>query len=263
MSSWRSVLLIPDAHIPDQHERAVGNIIDFAGEFQPDEIVILGDFLDCKGPARWSKGTAEEYQGDLQADADIGAAILGRLREVYGGPVRLLEGNHEARIRKYLDQYAPALSRLRAVRLDHLLRLPELDIELVRQPYRLEGSDWLAIHGDALATFGGGGALKMTRKLGCNVVQGHTHRLGLITETYGYRAVNADSETGPFRYDLTGMECGHVSDVDAAGYLAFGAANWQMGMGLIHYKPWTEKSQPEPVRIAPDGSFVVHEVEFP
>lgn len=258
--SWRSVLAWPDTHIPDQHDTAVSNLIDFAGEFQPDEIVLLGDLIDCPGPSRWTKGTAEEYQSDIQAECDDCVGILTRLRNVYSGPVSYIEGNHEARIRNYLRQYAPALSQLRDIRLDRLLSFGELEIDWKEQPYSLVGSDWLALHGDkpkVSAAFGGGSALRKTSRLNASVVQGHTHRLGIISDTCGYK-----SSDGVFRHTLTGFECGHLSDINKASYIPYGAANWQMGFGLIHYVPWSDKSQPEPVRVNDDGSFVVHGVDY-
>ncbi|EFC86491.1 hypothetical protein [Parafrankia sp. EUN1f] len=252
MPRWRTILCWPDTHVPDQHTAAVENLTAFAAEFNPDRLLILGDFLDMKGPARWSRGLAEEYQTDLQADCDTGVKILENIRAGYGGPIDFVEGNHEARIRRYLAQYAPALRELRSLQLEALLNFEDLEISYRHQPYRL-GDGWVAIHGDKIAAYGGGSALKMVRQFGASVVQGHTHRLAVVTESRGYR---------DRQQSLTGMECGHLSDLSKASYVGFGSANWQLGFGLLHLDD-TGRSAPEVYPIHPDGSILVQGVEYP
>lgn len=63
---------------------------------------------------------------------------------------------------------------------------------------------------------------------------GHTHRLGIISETRGYG--------GKVTSQLTGMEVGNLMDMTLAHYLKGGTANWQQGFGLLtvdgqHVKP--------------------------
>ncbi len=250
---WRTILAWPDTHIPDHDRGAVESLIGFAGEFNPDSVLILGDFLDMKGPARWSRGTAEEYQTNLQADCDEGVSILDRLRTVYDGPISYIEGNHEDRIRRYLAQYAPALRDLRALRLPELLEMDRLEIDFESQPLRL-APGWVAIHGDKLSSYGGGSAMKMAKQFGASVVQGHTHRLAQITETRGFRTD---------RQDLAAVECGHLSSVERAGYIKFGSANWQTGFALINISS-DGAVFPELVPVEPIfGDFMVHGIDFP
>lgn len=237
--------------MPDHHAAAVENLLHFAAEFDPDQVLILGDFLDMKGPARWSRGLAEEYQSDLQADCDMGVEILTGLRDVYQGPIDYIEGNHEKRIRSYLAKYAPALNALRDVRLPKLLAFDDLDITYRAQPYQL-GNGWVAIHGDRIAPYGGGSAMKMAKRFGASVVQGHTHRLGQITETTGYAGR---------AWDLTAVECGHLSDVNKAAYVGFGSANWQMGFALLNLGT-DGRVQPELIPVDSTGAFTVHGVDF-
>ena len=135
--SWKTILCIPDTHVPDHHARAFDNVTQFVADFEPDEILQLGDFLDCPGPARWNKGVAEEYSSDLQAELDLAHKLLGNIREFHEGPFNYIQGNHEARISNYLRLYAPAFASLGALRLESLLGLSELGIELQKQPFKL------------------------------------------------------------------------------------------------------------------------------
>lgn len=236
--SWKTIVVIPDTHVPDHHVRALEGITEFIAGFQPDEVLHLGDFLDCKGPARWSKGLAGEFADTLQDELDLGHKLLGNIREFHDGPFSYLEGNHEARIRNYLTQYAPAVSGLRGFRLAQLLGLDELEIDLRDQPYQF-APGWVAIHGLKLGAYAGASAMKMVKVLGKNVVQGHSHRSGIISET-----------TDKTR---TGVEFGHISDIRKASYLPLGAANWQMSFGVLNVKG--SHVHPELIPIRANGAF--------
>jgi len=252
MSSWQTVLAWPDTHIPDHDPRAVAGILQLVHEYDPDRIVILGDFVDMRGPARWSRGMAEEYQSDLQMDCNAAVGILESLRAVWDGPCDYIEGNHEARIRAYLARYAPALRDLQSLQLPELLEFDRLAITYQGQPLTL-APGWVAIHGDKLAGYAGGSALRMAREFGESVVQGHSHRLGLIHETRGHRER---------RKTIAAVECGHLADIDAASYLTHGSANWQQGFALLHISD-AGTVIPELVHIQSDGSFLVHGQEYP
>lgn len=242
----RSILVWPDTHIDRHHRKAVENLLLFVREYQPDEIVNIGDFVDCVAPARWSRGSAEEYAPTLQKEMDEARSILTATREVFDGPYRLLEGNHERRIRDYLKKYAPALASLRALTLSELLALDEHGVTLERQPYKI-APGWVAIHGDRIGSKAGESALKMMTALGHSVVQGHSHRAGIIPVT-----------TDKTRF---AMEVGHVSDIRKQTYLPLGQANWQMGFGILHISG--SKVHPQLVFMQPDGSFMVDGINFP
>lgn len=214
----RHIVLIPDCHHPFQDKRALRAVIKYIRLTQPHEVCILGDYLDCLAPARWSKGLAAEFAAGLDKEAEEGRATLAWLRAVYGGEITFLEGNHEARIRKYVASVAPALAGI--VRMvPELLDFEGFDVRPKEQPYRI-APNTVAIHGDLLSKDAGKSAWKEMTRHGRNVVQGHSHRLGLMFET-----------TDRTRFAL---ECGWLGDVKRAGYLSFkGIANWQQGFGEL------------------------------
>jgi hypothetical protein len=86
----------------------------------------------------------------------------------------------------------------------------------------------------AVSRIAGNTALNAAIKFDTSVVMGHTHRLGLLSQTRGYG--------GDVKAQLTGMEVGHLMNQKLAHYLKGGTGNWQLGFGLLtidgqHVKP--------------------------
>jgi hypothetical protein len=50
-------LILPDIHLPYEDKYAVANVLHMISDVQPERVVQIGDLLDMKAPARWSKGT--------------------------------------------------------------------------------------------------------------------------------------------------------------------------------------------------------------
>lgn len=255
MTSSKSILLIPDIHIPDQHAKAWANLLSFISDYQPDEIVQTGDLMDFNGPSRWSKASAMEYEDNFQYNLDQGFKKLTELREVYQGPIRVKKGNHDIRAEVYIARYGPALRTLRALQFDQLLSFDMLDIELLpRTPYKV-APGWLVAHGDEgrLARYAGGTAIGLARAYGMNVACGHTHRQGLIHET-----------TGLNHQKLTGFELGNLMNEDKADYLKL-PANWQLGFGLlqVHGGGAGTAVAPEPVQMDKRGGFYYQGQVYP
>ncbi len=247
MADVKRIVILPDMHF-DSHDRSlVAAITRFLGEYKPDELVCVGDFIDCRAPARWSRATADEFSGTLQRELDVAIAWMDKLRQVYDGPFAIRQGNHDSRIETYLATRGPALASLRALRIEELLELDRLQVTWHRKFIKV-APGWVVTHGHegALARYAGGTAMNIARKIGKNVVCGHTHRTGIITESVGYG--------GSVRH-LTGMEVGNTIDMRKAHYLPTGSANWQSGLGLLYV---TDRYvTPSLVPILPDRSFIV------
>jgi predicted phosphodiesterase len=251
LSTWKTVLVLPDIHVPDHHSKAIANVLDLVADYGFDEIGQLGDFLDLSGPSRWSKGTADEFGHNVQAEADAGVKILGMFRELHDGPFWIKQGNHDKRIMNYVHAYAPAIASLRGLQLANLLDYKGLDITDAGYAPHLIAPGVFAFHGEPLASVAGMSAMKVVKQLSASVVQGHTHRQGLVYETVG---IAGKSVT---RF---GLEAGHLYDKKKAGYLSYGYANWQMGFAVLHVKG--NKVVPVTVPVFDDGSFVLEGVQF-
>ncbi|TCO56884.1 metallophosphoesterase [Actinocrispum wychmicini] len=226
----RRIVVISDTQIPYEHRPAVTALIRFIGDYQPDEVVHIGDLMDYPQPSRWSKGSAAEYEGSVFADSDYAKKnFLQPLRDAYSGSVGVIEGNHDLRPRTYLAKYAPALAESGAFTLPSLLDFDGFGIRLLPDFYDV-ASGWVMTHGHlgkiALSQVAGNTALGAAKKFGRSVIMGHTHRLGIGHHTTGY--------DGKVSRTLTGFEVGHLMDTRKAGYLNGATANWQMGFGIVH-----------------------------
>ncbi|MFJ7329055.1 metallophosphoesterase [Streptomyces cyaneofuscatus] len=246
----KRVVVISDVQAPYEDKRALKNVIRFIGEYQPDEVIQIGDLVDYPAPSRWSAGTRAEFAGGVLRDSQYAVDnFLAPLNEVFRGPKKILKGNHDERPEKYLASRAPALGHEdTAYRMETLLQLDQHGWELV-QPYYNFAPGWVAIHGHespGLNQVAGRTAASKARKAGVSVVMGHTHRLAISPESAGYG--------GKLR-TLYGFEVGHLMDVRKAGYLKGGPANWQKGFGLFYVGKYN--ATPHAVPVEDDGSFVV------
>src|SRR5690606_7010441 len=83
----KRIVVIPDTQIPLEDRKATAAVLGFIGEYQPDEVIHIGDLMDYPKPSRWSKGTAAEFQGSVFAESDYAKRhFLEPLRNVYEGP---------------------------------------------------------------------------------------------------------------------------------------------------------------------------------
>ncbi|WP_367137979.1 metallophosphoesterase [Saccharothrix sp. HUAS TT1] len=224
------IVIISDTQIPYHDRRALKSIIGFIGSYQPDEVVQIGDLMDFPQPSRWSKDTAMEFQGSVFADCEYAKKnVLAELRKVYGGPIKVVEGNHDLRPRTYLAKYAPALAESNAFNLDKLLDFEGFGIELLPEFYDF-APQWTMTHGHvggiALSRIAGNTALNAAKRFGKSVIMGHTHRLGQGAHTTGYG--------GDIEKTVYGVEVGNLMDQKSAQYLKGATGNWQKGFAIAH-----------------------------
>lgn len=251
----KSYVVISDTQMPYEDKKATAAVINFIKEYQPDEVVHIGDVVDFPQPSRWTKGTREEFEGSVFKDAEYTIRnLIQPLREVYGGDIGFLEGNHDLRPREYLAKYAPALAESRAFHMETLLEYETYEIRRLPDFYNF-APGWIFTHGHKggirLTQNAGATALGAAKKLGASVIMGHTHRLGIGSYSTGYG--NIINQT------LTGMEVGNLMDMRQAGYLKGAAGNWQQGFGLVHVDG--RHVQATPIRIS-GRKFVVDGVTF-
>jgi predicted phosphodiesterase len=234
----KRIVVISDTQLPYDDRKALKAVIGFIGDYQPDEVVHIGDLMDFPQPSRWNKGTAGEFEGSVFADCEQAKRrFFGPLRDVYDGPIGVHEGNHDERARVYLSKYAPALAESGAFDIDVLLDFDSFGVTLLPEFYNV-APGWVTTHGHRgginLSQIAGNTALNAAKKFGTSVVMGHTHRMGIGSYTYGV--------AGSSRLVVTGMEVGNLMDMKKAGYLKGGTGNWQQGFGLLtvdgqHVKP--------------------------
>jgi predicted phosphodiesterase len=246
----KRIVVISDTQLPYDDRRALKALIQFIGDYRPDEVIHIGDVMDFPQPSRWNKGTAGEFEGSVFKDAeDAKRRLLEPLRKVYGGPLRFHEGNHDERPRTYLSKYAPALAESGAFDIDTLLDFNGFGVELLPDFHKV-APGWLTTHGHkggiSLSRFAGHTALGAATKFQTSVVMGHTHRMGLTSHSFGF-----DSKVTK---TVHGFEVGNLMDMRKAHYLKGAAGNWQQGFGMLTVDGQYVK--PEPIFIS-KGRFTV------
>lgn len=246
----KRIVVISDTQLPYDDRRALNAVIRFIGDYQPDEVIHIGDLMDFPQPSRWTKGTQGEFEGSVFKDCeDAKKRFLGPLRAVYDGVVGVHEGNHDLRPREYLARYSPALAESKAFDINTLLDFDGFGVKLLPEVYDV-GPDFVTTHGHkgqiTLSRNAGFTALGAAKKFTKSVVMGHTHRLGLVHDTTGYG--------GAVKKWVTGMEVGNLMDMKKAHYLKGGTANWQQGFGLLKIDRKHVKAETVPIK---EGRFIV------
>ncbi|MEV3860733.1 metallophosphoesterase [Streptomyces sp. NPDC050095] len=251
----KRVVVISDVQAPFEDKRALKNVIDFVGQYQPDEVIQIGDLVDHPAPSRWSAGTRAEFEGNVIRDSEyVKENFLEPLRAVYDGPVGVMEGNHDERPEKYLASRAPALAAQDSFyRFENLMDFAAYEVTKL-QPYYAFAPGWVALHGHespGLSQVPGATARLKAVKANISLAMGHTHRLAISPHTTGHN--------GKLR-TIYGFEVGHLMDVKQAGYLKNGPANWQKGFGLFYVGKYN--ATPHAIPVEDDGSFVVEGERF-
>lgn len=225
----RTIVVVPDTQIPFEAGKELRSVLRFIGDYQPDEIIHIGDLLDFPQPSRWNKDKRGEFEGSVYEDAAYcEKKFLRPLREVYDGPVGIHEGNHDERPRVYLEAYSPALAGTKAFDFDVLCHFEDYNIKVL-PVFNEFAPGWLSTHGHRgqihLNSIAGRTAFNGTKKFTKNIVMGHTHRLGASYETHGY--------DGKELARPTGIEVGNLMDMRRAQYLKGGTPNWQQGFAVL------------------------------
>jgi predicted phosphodiesterase len=166
-------LFIPDTHTPFHDQRAFDLMLDVASDFKPNEVVYLGDFFDCYSVSDYSKDPRQNFKF-LSQEIEPGIGLMAEVeKRSRASAYMFLEGNHENRIKRYLDTFAPVLGDIGSPR--ELLKIPKNYRYLPygqTNYYRMPGL--VATHGTVTTKHS---TASMVEKLGCSVIHGHTHRM--------------------------------------------------------------------------------------
>jgi hypothetical protein len=96
--------------------RAIDVALQIVADVQPDQLGYVGDFLDLSEMSRWLQ--VEEFFRTTQPAVQAGYEILERFEAAAGPradrePTMFVAGNHERRLREYLQKHARAAYGLR------------------------------------------------------------------------------------------------------------------------------------------------------
>ncbi len=103
------VLWIPDTHAPSHNKRSWGALLPYIAANYWDKLVVGGDFYDMRAVNPYclgSRGKMEQHRFQKEHDAGLRLwqTLRNAAREVNSDcEVHVLEGNHEAFLRRYAD----------------------------------------------------------------------------------------------------------------------------------------------------------------
>ena len=215
MKNQLEVVCINDAHIPYEDPVALKLAIKFCKETQP-KIVILHELHDFYMVSRFDKDP--ERLTTLQDEIDKVNKYIYDLRVACPrSRIILLKSNHLDRLRKFLWNNAPALSSLRALKLETLLELRKFNIEY-KDTFFYKGI--LFKHGNLVRKFSGYTARGEFEKEAVSGASGHTHRLGVY-----YHRTRAGVKFW--------VEGGCLCQLDP-DYID-GVSNWQQGISVFQF----------------------------
>lgn len=234
-------LLIPDCHVPNHDERALGLLLQVAHALKPKHIAILGDFADAD--ALSAHGRTKPGEASFEQEVAEINGILDHLDSVGATNKIYIEGNHEFRLDRYLMERAPEM--FYAIKWPQLLKLHERGWQWV--PYRKStkigklnlthdtGTAGINAHRTSAQAFGG------------SAVIGHTHRMSI--------EVKGRFDGTPYLAAMLGW----LGDAEkAASYMHEAkASDWVHGFGVFYMEPDTGIVHLQPVPIV-NGKCVVN-----
>lgn len=224
MKQIKKLVSAGDFHIPHHDPILFDLFVDFLADFQPDILVINGDYLDCFAISKFDKVPHRET---LKSEFEIGIKMLGRIRHaIPNAKIYMIEGNHEFRLRQYLIRNAPELYEVSPTVADYL-RLDDFKVEWVGT--KPSASKWIDTykrfgqlyvgHWDRVNKHSAYTAKALVEEKGISLVQNHVHRIGQH---------NRRLEDGR---QLVGIEAGCMCDLNP-DYM--GHANWQHGFFVAY-----------------------------
>lgn len=226
----KTTVVLPDIQYPFHDTLMLQKILRVVKSVQPDAVFSIGDAIDFPQVSRWSVGTAGAYAPTLQKHIDgFREDVLVPLREaVPHAEITWLEGNHDLRLRDFVGKYAAPLRTLRALEMETLFGLDELDVSYERGPVRV-GTNTYAVHGHELGTYVStphAWDQKFMKRYGSekNFIFGHTHQPFITTRATGFGGKVTPWFT---------MNAGSIMDPTEARYVKDGSVSWTMSFAIL------------------------------
>ena len=241
------IVIANDIHVPFHDKRAVGAVLSLISDIKPVEVFLDGDIMDCYTVSKYSKDPSRGLSllRELDETRDLLSKVRKAARDV---PITYIEGNHEIRMKAYVNGNAPALSAIEDLKIENLLGLSALNITYV--PARNRGAfvrcDNVVIgHFDRVLKDSGATAKVLVNDHMASVVQGHTHRLGVY-----YKSTIGG--------EFVGVEGGCLCEMNPE-YLD--TANWQQGITILSRTVGETDWRIESVPVS-NGSLFYNGVEY-
>lgn len=177
--------LLYDVHVPYEDQNAFNKALYYLASRRPKptRIILAGDFADFKDISFFKDDPNRmAFKDELEAVKDSLSIVRNHFPK---SELIYLEGNHEARLNRFLFSNAPQLSGISAISVPDLLELNKFKCQYIdniklmnagRQPYKL--GKLFVLHGhEKKVSFGAINLAKLYYdKCHTNVIAGHHHR---------------------------------------------------------------------------------------
>jgi hypothetical protein len=223
-----TVAVFGDVQAPFHHNANVNvacKIIADQRKIRLDETVDLGDAYDFYAVSRFDKNPLRRNL--LQDELIIAGEVRARFTDAAGDSKKtFIPGNHEARLKKYINQNAPALAGMPQLQLDSLLGLSSAGWE-VKDRYHVIKEGFVIKHGDLVGGQSGDSAKKEMNTAWMSGASGHVHRLGVH---YRSPLISHIKGEQPYVWIETGCLC--LPDQE---YLDGKYPDWQPGFVFLRF----------------------------
>jgi len=206
------LLILPDVHLDTTLPKPYKLIKKFLRKNKFDEIILLGDFMDCSALSHWIKDKRKLLEGkrhkkELElVDKELNCLASKTKKLVY------IEGNHEDWINQYVEKY-PEMEGLVEI------------VENTTAKFKWIQMNKLYKKGHLYFTHGMYANKYHSNKhlinLGCNIVYGHVHR------------TQSDMMNMKMQKPIMGWALGCLCDKEPF-YMRKKPANWINGFGIIY-----------------------------
>lgn len=211
-----TTIVVPDLHAPYHDHRVWSVILNSIKHAKPERVVIIGDFADCYAVSSFPKNPMRKQ--DLRYEIDLARKELHKLIRIADCEVVYCEGNHEFRMERYLCQRAPELYGL--VSIKNLMLDGTRDVTWV--PYRKHIKLGKVVYMHDCGHAGVYAGRHTLAAVGHNVVFGHTHRGGIVTD---------GTHDGDRHFSLNVGWAGNIKEADYMYQVKM--KDWIHGFGLV------------------------------
>ncbi len=167
------IAVIPDTHIPFEDKEAFEVAMRVVQWYKPDEIIILGDFLDCGPVSHWNKKNLRLRQTmNMADDFAVANKYLDRIQKICKNVV-YIRGNHEKWLDDAMDE-SPELAGLL-----------DLDVNLRFKQRKIRDIPFNGVYSLGHLSFTHGiyttahHSMQHATKFGRSIVYGHLHDIQL------------------------------------------------------------------------------------
>jgi predicted phosphodiesterase len=169
---------VSDIHFPLHLERETDIFTKVVTSAKPDLLILGGDIFDFYGLSKFGIDPRRN-QDFIQEEFDIGRGYIEEWVK-HSKRAVMIEGNHEARLRKRLVESTPALYGLRSLALKKVAELP-VKLEIYPFQVKLKQGPLYMFHGTSTVQYV---ASKYLREHHVTAIAGHSHRPDFAFHNY-------------------------------------------------------------------------------